>query len=315
MATEREKTKTFKELAAQAGLKKPTIDKLISVDFDTTDVLKLMTDDDIAELEVSKGQTRTLELWVRSMRTIMPESDDGSTEHSADPGAGEHAGLFLSQNGTDDLWNIQDKPEENGRPLFIHDYVSRVSHVERERAVCTQGGTQLVLRSTRQKPTPESVTLAQWVGANARIMAKMIGDGTLKSNQEILDYLDYTMDFGDYAQVNELDSVMLYDHEYRTKQNRKGRKWGEDDIHLANFYLQRKREQYRPRNVTNNRPPRLLDSAGTEICRNYNGNGCYRSQCVFSHVCSICKQNGHARRSHRDQQGHASTSEPLNRMA
>ena len=131
-------------------------------------------------------------------------------------------------------------------------------------------------------------------------MAKMISDGVLKSNQETLDYLEYVMDFGDYAQVNEIESVMLYDHEYRKKQSRKRSKWGSDDIHLANFYLQRKNMFQRSRQNPN-RPPRLLDSSGVEICRNYNGSGCFRPSCNFSHACMICKQKGHSRRTHQDQ--------------
>ena len=50
MTSEREKTKTFRDVAGQAGLKKATIDKLVGEDFDTTDVIKLMTDADIEDL-------------------------------------------------------------------------------------------------------------------------------------------------------------------------------------------------------------------------------------------------------------------------
>ena len=306
MTSEREKTKTFRDVAGQAGLKKATIDKLVGEDFDTTDVIKLMTDADIEDLGVSRGQTRTLEVWVKSLRTPTPPENSSEPRPSTEDATGHNTDIFLQHEG--ELWDAQERnTHSDGRPLFIQDFVSRVSHDEHERAVCTQGGTQLVLRSTKQKPVPEDVTLAQWVGANARIMARMIKDGTLKSNEAILDYLDYTMDFADYAHVNDLASVMIYDHEYRRKQHRKGRKWGEDDIHLANFHLRRKSDTFRPR-ITPNRPPRLVDNTGVEICRNYNGNGCLRSQCVFAHVCAMCKKHGHGRRSHRDQNGNAQTS-------
>ena len=114
------------------------------------------------------------------------------------------------------------------------------------------------------------------------------------------------MDFGDYAQVNELPSVMTYDHEYRSKQSTKKRKWGEDDIHLSNFYLVRQRDALRSRppfnHGTHPHPPCLLDNSDTDICRSFNVNGCHRSSCVYSHVCTVCKQRGDSRRSHRDQQ-------------
>ncbi len=115
-----------------------------------------------------------------------------------------------------------------------------------DKPVFSQGGTQLFFRTNKQKPTPEIVALPQWISANARVMTKLITEGALKSQDDILSYLQYCMDFGDYAQVNEIESVMLYDHEYRKKQFRTDRKWGEDDVHLVNFYLQRKRDTFRP---------------------------------------------------------------------
>ena len=312
MPCDRDKPKTFKDLAGLAGMKKATIDRLIAEDFDSVDAVKLMTTDDISEMEVSRGQTRLLEKWVQSMSEETTSPDTTSVLHEDDDPAATNsrstdADLFLTSEAMD-TWNTNEdiSTQPSGKVLFIHDYVSRMSQDDHERAVCSQGGTQLILRSTRQKPAPENVSLAQWISANARIMSKLILDGDLKSSPEILDYLQYTMDFGDYAQVNELPSVMTYDHEYRRKQSTKKRKWGDDDIHLANFYLVRQRDAVRSRppfnNATHPRPPRLLDNSGTEICRSFNGNGCHRSSCVYSHVCTVCKQSGHSRRYHRDQQ-------------
>ena len=69
------------------------------------------------------------------------------------------------------------------------------------------------------------------------------------------------MDFGDYAQVNELPSVMPYDHGYMRKQSTKRRKLGEDDMHLANFHPVRQRDALRSRppinHATHTRPPRI----------------------------------------------------------
>ena len=64
--------KTFRETAGCAGLKKPAIDKLVSQDFDAIEVVKLMSAEDIAELEVSKGQTRVLERWVTTLNAPDP---------------------------------------------------------------------------------------------------------------------------------------------------------------------------------------------------------------------------------------------------
>ena len=312
MAGEREKIKNFKDLAGQAGIKKATLDKLVAEDFDTVDAVKLMSPDDITTMDITKGQLRLLQQWVKSMNDDMPTTAASTSEHeepddvisTARTDGRADADLFLPGDAMD-TWNNDDISSQNtGKVHYIHDLVSRMSHDDNERAVCSQGGTQLILRSTRPKLAPESVSLAQWISANARIMSKLISEGNLKSNSDIQDYLQYTMDFGDYAQVNELPSVMTYDHEYRRKQSVKSRAWGADDIHLANFYLVRKRDSQRTRPTSTNhsRPPRLVDTSGTEICRNFNGNWCYRESCVFSHVCMVCKQAGHSRRSHRDQQ-------------
>jgi hypothetical protein len=177
-------------------------------------------------------------------------SDHVETTQDVPPGHATVADVdqLLADGDDDDIWSDQENAaQSNGRPLYINDFLSHISPEERERAVFSQGGTQLIMRSTRQKPSPENVSLAQWITANARILAKMIQNGAMKSHDDILAYLQYNMDFGDYAQLNEHDSIMTYDHEYRRKQANTGRKWGENDIHLANFYLQRKRDTFRSR--------------------------------------------------------------------
>ena len=57
MPNDRENPKTFKDLAGLAGMKNTTIERIIAEDFDSVDVVKLMTTDDISEMEVSRGQT------------------------------------------------------------------------------------------------------------------------------------------------------------------------------------------------------------------------------------------------------------------
>ena len=62
-------------------------------------------------------------------------------------------------------------------------------------------------------------------------MAKLVKDNKLSSQEDILSYPQYNMDIGDYAQVCNLSSVLVYGNEYRKKQCSSGRKWGEDDVH------------------------------------------------------------------------------------
>ena len=308
----KEKLKVFKDAATLFGLKKPSLDKLIADDFDSIDTAQLLTPGDIEELELTKGQQRLVQRWVETLRVPVNTPDISASDTDiasvvsdaqVQPQNDRLDGLLNDE----DLWDTADdgrNTNNNGRPYLVNDFVSRVGSVENETPVFEQGGTQLLLRTARQKPAPESVSLAQWIGANSRIMIKLIRDGKLGTNNDILSYLEYVSDFGDYAQVNEISSLMVYDHEYRKKQARLDRKWGEDDLHLVNFYLQRRRDnqaRFRgPSNTSTNRPPRLLDHTGIEICRNFNGGGCFRTQCAYVHACIICKQKGHSRKSHKD---------------
>ena len=314
MAADKTTLKEFKDAATQAGLKKASIDKLLAEDFDSMDTVKLLTGDDVSSLELTRGQQRLMERWMTTLqhdrdRTMASDAAGVTPNHAQETATLDALAKSLSQDIGDDLWTDQQDSGgivKTGRPFLICDHVTRATSGTEEqydKPIFSQGGAQLFLRN-KQKPAPESVSLPQWISANARVLAKLITEGALKSQEDILAYLEYNMDFGDYAQVNEIESVMIYDHEYRKKQCRTNRKWGEDDIHLANFYLQRKRDSFRARSHghTNNhsRPPRLLDTTGVEVCRNYNASGCYRSHCVFAHVCMICKQKGHSKKSHRD---------------
>ena len=78
------------------------------------------------------------------------------------------------------------------------------------------------------------------MGANARIMERLIRTRQLQSVDELCQYLDYTVKISDFAQVNELPSVVIYDLEFRRKQFEKQRSCNEDDFHLANFFLKKK---------------------------------------------------------------------------
>ena len=161
------------------------------------------------------------------------------------------------------------------KPYLIPDFVTRATQgtgsESLEREVCMQGGAQLVLRQANVRPLPEQVTLAQFLSTNARIMAKLIREGRLRSQEELLDYLKYTADVGDYAQMCELPSVLLYDKEYRKKQARRKTKWGSDDTHLSTFYLHRRRRgnagKPQPPSQRAGRPPWQTDRCGVEICR------------------------------------------------
>ena len=172
-----ERLKLFKEAATNYGLKKVTIDKLVADDFDSLDTAELLTTADIESFELTKGQLRLLERWVQPLQTAKtastPRPDDHTSGDVVDPE--EDAQAHGGDLSDDELWDhtVEDRRNsQSGRAYLIQDYVSRVGNTDNETPVFTQGGTQLLLRTTRQKPAPETVTLAQWIGANARIMEK-----------------------------------------------------------------------------------------------------------------------------------------------
>ena len=331
--------KTFREEAEAAGLKKETIQKLCAQDIDTLEVLGLMSDDHVSELELSRGQSLLLQKWVASRRQIESpscssnQSTDETTNQSADGPTNQSAGSSAVQNQSPTVPNQVQSPvdaalntllnqlesqedsadqsstgKSAGKPLLIVDHINQAqfgSVDPFEREVCTQGGAQLVLRASRQKPLPEQVSLAQWVGANARIMEKMVRSHQLQSPEEICAYLNYTAKFSDYAQVMEIPSVMIFDHEYRKRQAEKSRSWDEDDFHLSSFYLKKKeparRDQSYNHRRSSDRPlPVVRDMNGLEICKSFNTAGCFRDICRYSHACLICKTRGHSRLQHRD---------------
>ena len=210
--TRSQKVKDFTETAETAGLKDGTIHKLLGQDIDSPEIVALLEEDDFDSLQLSRGQTLVLRKWSRDLAvgTTASVSGDEPDEDSTP-----------AEPSPDDLLVQLERPEEAvteptadykalGKPLFITDFINRATvglsdTVEWE--VCHEGDAQLVLHAARQKPIADQVTLAQWVGANARIMERLIQTRQLQSVDELCQYLDYTVKISDFAQVNELPRV------------------------------------------------------------------------------------------------------------
>ena len=333
-----EEKKKFSEAVKAAGMKPASMQKLAEDDFDTISAIKAMTDDDVRSVNLTRGQTRLLESRIKALnKPAVSASDNGtpvettppgnasiqngpgsSTQQIDNPSLSNNAELQrllaqLDANGTlgDSIFggnstgvlDPHDKRHPGSKALLIPDYVTqpdRGGHDGEETEVCDRGDTKLVIRAKRQKPRVENVTLGQWISANARIMCQLISEDKLSSKESLLDYLQYIQDFGDYAQVCEHSSLMIYDQEFRKKQATKGTSWGTNDIHLSTFYLQRRTQKtHGSRSRTTEKPPRLSDDRGHEVCRNFNNNSCFRDNCRYSHVCSVCKDSGHSRIDHK----------------
>ena len=322
MMTRAQKLKSFMDDAEAVGLKDETVKKLTDIDVDTKDTVQLLQENHIKDLQLSLGQELVLRKWVRKLNskpcdppTAVASGSLQQTTSAIDPALDS---LLQQMEGE----TPAEGPEPNidyksmGKPLYIIDHITNphLSSVDQmESAVCTQGGAQLVLRASRQKPLPDQVSLAQWVGANARIMQKLVRSHQLQSTEALCAYLEHTIRVSDYAQVNSLPSVMVYDHEYRRKQAEKNRSWEEDDFHLANFFLRRKeqnsRTDYNQRRRSDKRPS---EHRSVELCWNYNNRGCLRDHCKYAHLCSICNTPGHSKMTHKDSARLNPTAPPFN---
>nr|KAG5698507.1 hypothetical protein BaRGS_005902 [Batillaria attramentaria] len=78
-------------------------------------------------------------------------------------------------------------------------------------------GGGVVIRLAKKKPRLDSVSPAQYLAANSRILARLIEVGRL-SGQGIIDYLAYTAKVGEMATRYTWQSVLTYDHQYRASQ-------------------------------------------------------------------------------------------------
>ncbi|ESP01363.1 hypothetical protein LOTGIDRAFT_157539 [Lottia gigantea] len=144
------------------------------------------------------------------------------------------------------------------------------------------------------KVKPEQVTVPQWISANMRILKSLMERGDISSMGDVLDYMQYTEEIGEYFQIYSTPSVMLFDHRYRERQSKEKFRWATPDFHGVNFFL---RPTNRP-SLGNNKSVVSVhipkDSKGQNICRDYQTeSGCRRRFCKFSHVFTSegCRQN------------------------
>ena len=101
-------------------------------------------------------------------------------------------------------------------------------------------GTSIVMKNSRRKSKIQEVTLSQWVPANARIMSKLIADGTFYDPRDLLDNLEYTSRVGDLVQTHTVPSVMLFDNKFWQDKAAAGSRWSECNCHACLFHLEKR---------------------------------------------------------------------------
>jgi hypothetical protein len=185
------------------------------------------------------------------------------------------------------------------KPFSIPDYVriARASADEDEKLLFFNEETGSFERRGRQKPLIANVMLSQWIGAEARILVKMIEEGLITSVEGMKEHLVHMEKIGDLSQTNTVSSVMVYDQEYRKNQAARQFSWQEDEFHLQSLYLVERKPNafnsaprgspgpqaaYRGKN-TPQRPPRL-----NKVCYDFqNESGCQRPTCRYTHACIV----------------------------
>ena len=132
-------------------------------------------------------------------------------------------------------------------------------------------------------------------------MYKLIQDNKLENIQDILDYQSYTIRVHQLCQRFTLQSVFIYDREYRRLQSSLCFRWGTDvGHHLQAVSLLPKvgttQGQGAPQRGSafhGNKLPRQgpkgpVTAQGQVICIKFNQHtGCSFTACRFKHVCSV----------------------------
>jgi hypothetical protein len=132
------------------------------------------------------------------------------------------ASILEVRNLMRDLLNIDDSPlnSKGEKALLPIHYLSCVRGTQDTDEIIHSGrGVNLVIQNAK-KVAPEKLTVGQWVGANSRILDKLITSGRLSASQ-LSGYLDYTRKIGDLLQLCVPSSVFLLDHNHRLEVHNK----------------------------------------------------------------------------------------------
>jgi hypothetical protein len=127
------------------------------------------------------------------------------------------------------------------RPLLPVNFVSTPKGIiiDHDQVLVTDKDGSLKVKPSKHKPTPDKITVGQWIAANARIQAKLM---PTFSPQDLIDYLDYTRKIGDLLNQFTHSSVFLVDNDHRVDVNHTDRRWNDIDCSLELYYLRKKDE-------------------------------------------------------------------------
>ena len=109
--------------------------------------------------------------------------------------------------------------KEKSEYRSVVDFVPRSSRRKKDEEEYDFGKFVMSMKSG-PKPKLENTSPAQWVSANALILAEIIKNDEYYDLKElVLDYLSHTCKIGEMANRYTWSSVMIYDDDYREKQS------------------------------------------------------------------------------------------------
>jgi len=196
-------------------------------------------------------------------------------------------------------------PVKPGENLFLP--VNFCSHLrghrtEDEEIMCTENGTKLILSNPNNKKiTPDKLNQGLFLGANARILARIIPNLT----PEVADYLDYLRKIGDFLVNYTSTSVYNLDHEHRFEICEKGGPYNFIDPSLSLNWLKKKdvaqnqsqrshgTNASKSSNVSKSQNSNSNSKQSGAPCWQYNQpSGCqFEPNCRYPHFCNVpgCK--------------------------
>ena len=181
---------------------------------------------------------------------------------------------------------------------FVPD-AARMGTVDEDDGI--QVGPGLKLVQTGKKRGLETVTISQWMAANASILAELVQDPSVPDKVNfMLDYQGYTAKIGVLAATHTWKSVIQWDEEYRQKQHQYNFRWGSESAHLNLIRLvPREQQQQKKKEPEQKKAGKGPSKGQPSICFNWNkGTACRYTPCPFQHVCEHCESPSHPKMHH-----------------
>lgn len=279
----------FEEWTLERLFTKDTIQKLTKEDCTTFEAITSLSEADIVDLKLTIGQKNALTQGVRNLRRSVGQTVDDKDKHVDTKTLSQDDDLnnllkSLGDSHLKDIFSAATKQDEQGerssssltKALLIPDYLSKhIYSDQKEKILSVKGDTELFLRTQKTKKKPEEVSLPEWIAANARILRKLINDEKI-DKRGILDYLDYTIQVGDYAQLYTTSSLMMLDDAHRRRVADEGEDWTRVSEHQFRFLLRSKTNS----GSVNGANARQRKDLCIDFLR---GNCRFGSRCKYSH--------------------------------